>query len=65
MGLPIHDGSDKNSLTILGKSFQGLSIEMLIRTLPTTPLQIPCKIILNFQDIGQSMRDSDNTSILL
>ena len=58
----------KTSLTILmkssgfstiGKIFEG---EMLIRTLPTTLLQIFCKIILNSKVIVKSIIDPDDNS---
>ena len=38
----------------LGKLFE---CEILLRTLPTTLIQIFCKIILNFQDIVKSILD--------
>ena len=39
------------------KIFQG---EMIFRTLPTTLLQIFCKIIPNFKDIVKSIVDPDD-----
>ena len=44
---------------IIGEVFQG---EMLIRTLPTTPLQIFCEFIPNFKDIAKSSRSPDDNS---
>ena len=40
----------------LCKMFEG---ELFIRSISTTPLQIVCKIILNFQVIVKSIRDQD------
>ena len=44
---------------MIGKLFEW---EMLIRTLPTTLLQIFCKIILNSKIIVQSILDPDDNS---
>ena len=42
---------------VLGKIFEG---EIFIRSLPTTPLQIFCKTIHNFQVIVKSIKNTDN-----
>ena len=47
-------GKKRRSKGIFGKIFEG---EMLIRTLPSTLLQIFCKIILNFKDFIKSIMD--------
>ena len=45
--------------SIFRKIFKG---EIFIRTIPTTLLQISCKIILNSKVIVKSIRDPENTS---